>query len=102
MGGDRAFMASFIEEFLADISTSIEKLDRLVDNDARQDAYRLMHTLKGTAATMGASRLSADALALEKVFKEGGNGIYDAGLRRQLQTSITDTIAAMRAEFAGG
>jgi signal transduction histidine kinase/DNA-binding response OmpR family regulator/HPt (histidine-containing phosphotransfer) domain-containing protein len=69
MAGMKSLYVSLMREFDAELQTAVAEYRRLIDSSLLLDAVRLMHTLKGTAATLGALDLSKFAAALEKQCK---------------------------------
>ncbi|MFZ1536267.1 MAG: Hpt domain-containing protein, partial [Chromatiaceae bacterium] len=65
--GDVSALARLLHQFA---EAHWQDMTRIVDADP-EDARRLVHTLKGTAATLGLTRLSESAVALGKALREG-------------------------------
>ena len=63
--GDKAFLEEMIHHFVGDISEQLEKLGRILDTGDATGLAREAHTLKGSAATLGAGRIASVALQLE-------------------------------------
>jgi signal transduction histidine kinase/CheY-like chemotaxis protein/HPt (histidine-containing phosphotransfer) domain-containing protein/PAS domain-containing protein len=72
-GGDIDFVRSIYEEFEQETVHNLAQYQQLFDqqNDLTT-ATRLMHSLKGTAGTVGAAQLSAQAAKVEKRGKDEG------------------------------
>ncbi|WP_158228956.1 PAS domain S-box protein [Chitinimonas sp. BJB300] len=102
LGGDRMLLDSLVDDFLHDLNHEVEKLGQLLSTGAQQDAYRQMHTLKGTASTLGAERLADVALVWESVLKQAGTALPDIALHQQLVDCIAETAAAIRIAFNRG
>ena len=62
------------------------ELQQALASDRHEDAVRLVHTLKGLAATIGADTLSAEAQALQKSLRNHGTDIEElsVGVRTHL------------------
>ena len=59
LNGNRDLYARILQSFLTDISDASGQLRRLLDTQQVAQAGRLLHTLKGTSATVGAAQLAA-------------------------------------------
>ncbi len=64
-------VSQLIDDFLADESRLLTELREAVAAGDRETAERLAHSLKGSAATLGADRLAAVAHAAEIAFEAG-------------------------------
>lgn len=62
-------MPEFVEDFIQDTEARAERL-QAVDSARREDLHLEAHSLKGSAATIGACRLSEHAGAIEKALNE--------------------------------
>jgi CheY-like chemotaxis protein len=69
MAGDRNLYAQLLNVYLQDLRLLPTQLAGLLDCGKRDEALRLVHTLKGTSATVGARALSAQARLLEQEIK---------------------------------
>ena len=89
MGGDAELLARISQAFATDLPRRLLEFDRLVAERHQKDAARLLHTLKGTAATVGAMQLSHVAAEGERRLREGNfpNGDDVAQLRASLQSA---------------
>ncbi len=76
--GDVSALARLLHQFG---EAHWQDMTRIVDADP-EDARRLAHTLKGTAATLGLTRLSESAVALEKALRESQDQDRLAPLQR--------------------
>ena len=81
-GGDEALYRRLLERFRQSEGVFISRLREVLDGADVEIAERYLHTLKGTAATIGAKELSAAAAALEQGLKEAAG---DALVRKRLQ-----------------
>jgi CheY-like chemotaxis protein len=66
MGGDKALYAMVLDAYLQELQQLPGQLEGLLRTGERSSAQRLVHTLKGTSATVGATALAAQALRLER------------------------------------
>ena len=69
-GHNRRLLASMTERFLTDMSALLQTLRQQWQQRLWQDSCVTLHTLKGTAATMGAVALARRSSELEEQFKE--------------------------------
>ncbi len=108
MGGMRSLYVRAVREFAADLPALLQELESLVASDHSQ-AARHLHTLKGSAAMLGANRLADAAAALEQRCRKpppAGDvaeplaalqGAVDAA-----RSAIVDAIAALDADASAG
>jgi HPt (histidine-containing phosphotransfer) domain-containing protein len=80
MGGDDAFVAELIEQFVTDSPALVAAArNGLVAGDA-EEVRRAAHTLKSNAATFGANELADRSRSLEMAAKDGELGGGEAYL----------------------
>lgn len=65
MGGDQALLQSVLKGFYEDFASAPEQLQQALNVNALQEANRLVHTIKGLAPLIGASKLHDVAEAFE-------------------------------------
>ena len=65
LGDDLGMLYRVLHSFSRELPATGPELEQLLHSNQFLDASRLMHTLKGTAATIGAMRLSAVAARIE-------------------------------------
>jgi HPt (histidine-containing phosphotransfer) domain-containing protein len=83
------------QQFVQDLNSVVPDYHRALAATLLPDAARQMHTLKGTAATLGAMPLSALAAQLEALCK-AATGPADALAREAELASLVDaSIAAL-------
>jgi CheY-like chemotaxis protein/HPt (histidine-containing phosphotransfer) domain-containing protein len=70
MGGDEAFVAELIDQFVADSPQLVAMARRGLGAGDAEEVRRAAHTLKSNAATFGAHRLSDLSRALEDAAKD--------------------------------
>jgi HPt (histidine-containing phosphotransfer) domain-containing protein len=95
MAGDSELLANLFQLFLTDVP---KKLDRMEACARENDIYgveRTAHSLKGAAATVGATRLCELAAATEMAAK-AGSGDELQRLRQELADVCGETMAAMQ------
>jgi two-component system, sensor histidine kinase and response regulator len=71
LGGDISVLLRVLQSYARDLPGVPQELGRLLAAGADNDARRLLHTLKGTSATVGASRLAALAAEGEQRLRDG-------------------------------
>jgi CheY-like chemotaxis protein len=69
LAGDRNLYSQLLKVYLQELRVLPAQLASYLDTDQRGDALRMLHTLKGTSATVGAKTFSALALLLEQEVK---------------------------------
>lgn len=68
MSGMRSLYARSAQDFLAVLDTAATDLALLVQGNDRKKCCRFLHTLKGNAATLGATELASEAARLERLY----------------------------------
>jgi HPt (histidine-containing phosphotransfer) domain-containing protein len=91
----RNLYADLVPVFLQDLSQCCERYRQAWQADDRTEAIRQMHTLKGSAATLGATDLSQLARTLEQCCKNPGNAAPPPAQYAQLQAMIDATASAL-------
>lgn len=91
----RTFMIDLMEMFVGDARTALERMRRHVLSHDAAALAREAHRLKGSSATVGAIRLAASCLAIERSAK---NGIC-AGLETNIDGAL-DILDATRIGLA--
>ncbi|HYF12209.1 MAG TPA: response regulator, partial [Actinomycetota bacterium] len=71
MGGDDAFVAELIEQFVTDSPDLVASARHGLETGATDDVRRAAHTLKSNAATFGANQLADRCRVLEGAAKDG-------------------------------
>jgi GAF domain-containing protein/DNA-binding response OmpR family regulator/anti-sigma regulatory factor (Ser/Thr protein kinase) len=71
MGGDDAFVAELIEQFVSDSPALVDAARTGLANGDAEEVRRAAHTLKSNAATMGANELADRSRRLELAAKAG-------------------------------
>jgi PAS domain S-box-containing protein len=70
LGGDEGLFLRVIQTFTQGLPDLPDQLAAALQSGRRQDAVRLLHTLKGTAGTIGATALATLAAGIESGLKE--------------------------------
>jgi HPt (histidine-containing phosphotransfer) domain-containing protein len=78
VGGDRAFLAELVDEFLADAPRQLESLRSAIASGDSETARRAAHTLKSTARTFGALALASACQDAEAAAAAGELGTVGA------------------------
>jgi two-component system sensor histidine kinase/response regulator len=71
LGGDQALLRELVGIFMDDGPKRLEALRRAMTASDIQLLEQVAHSLKGSAAILGASRLQGSALALEEAAQDG-------------------------------
>jgi GAF domain-containing protein/CheY-like chemotaxis protein len=74
MGGDEAFIAELVEQFVSDSPALLEAARNGLERGDLEEVRRAAHTLKSNAATVGANELSDRSRRLEMAAKAGEIG----------------------------
>ena len=91
---DEFIIRELVAQFMGDAPAQIARLSDAVADGDTEGLALLAHTMKGAAATIGASRLSRQAQALEQAVRSGGTG--PAGVRLPL---IEEQFGLLREEL---
>ena len=89
--GDRALYDKLLSDFMAEHGLDHKKLKDALEIGMPAEACRIAHTLKGTAALIGANRLRQIASSLETLLGENESGKALKGLDI-LDLELTETI----------
>ena len=71
MGGDEAFLAELVDEFLDDAPRQLEALRAGLETGDAEVVRRAAHTLKGNGRTFGAEELASLSQQVEAAAKAG-------------------------------
>jgi CheY-like chemotaxis protein len=69
VGEDRALYLKILTKFREGQSHAIDEIQLALQKEEREEAKRIVHTLKGLAGSIGAEELQRSALALEKAIQ---------------------------------
>ncbi len=98
LGGRQALYERLAGSFAQDAPVQLESLKRHLQQPSTADATRVLHTLRGLAAAVGATALAAAAGRQELALREGADmGVVDVGaLQGLLDASLAalDSVAA--------
>ena len=91
LGGNTQLYCDVLTSFLQDLTGQPDQLDALLDSGDQAGAVRLLHTLKGLAATVGATYLSAVAKTTEQSVKNHAGAQELDALRHAFRTAVERT-----------
>ena len=95
LSGMKPLYARLMREFVTELDGVVPEYRRLMAASLLADAARQMHTLKGTAATLGATPLSDFARALEMPCKDLSKAVSKIRQADALQTVVDATREAV-------
>jgi HPt (histidine-containing phosphotransfer) domain-containing protein len=95
MGGNTGLYATILQAYLTEIAELPNQLDALLACGDIQGAGRLLHTLKGLSATVGATSMSDIALTFERSVKVSDANSKHDELRSRFRQAITTTAHAL-------
>jgi CheY-like chemotaxis protein len=97
INGDQKLFKYIAKMFVQTVATTSQELDQHIHRDEKDEAARLIHTLKGIASTIGADSLVKLVVSMEKQLKKTDNLAGLAPLTHQLnlliQTSCNELMA---------
>ena len=88
MGHNTGLYAAILQSYLVEIDTVPDQLDKLLQAQDRDGATRLLHTLKGLSATVGADGLASVARQLEHLLKSADVDLAHDALRATLRDAV--------------
>ena len=97
----RAAYEALLRKFIQGQADAVEQTRRLLDEGRLDDAIRALHTLKGTAATIGAESLASQADALEEALQQGRQDAQFASQLAALEASCAALIVQLQAVVPG-
>jgi CheY-like chemotaxis protein len=95
LGSDTGLYEHLLPSFAENLRGTRDRLPTLLNSVPREEARRLMHTLKGTATTMGADRLAAAAAQAEASLSGGDEVAHQHALLHAVDDAIAETLAAL-------
>ncbi|MDA5483057.1 CHASE domain-containing protein [Yersinia intermedia] len=98
LGGDISLYQKMLSLFAADLATFPTQLDVLMTQGDHQSASRLLHTIKGLAAQLGATELSLSAGQGERLLND--NVTTTAEMINQLLNDLQNRVSAVQADIA--
>jgi HPt (histidine-containing phosphotransfer) domain-containing protein len=94
VGGDADFVDELVDTFLADVPHQLADLRAAVAAGAAADAVRPAHTLKGTAASIGARSVEGVSRSIEEGARAGNVDGLKAPVE-ELARALADLEAAL-------
>jgi CheY-like chemotaxis protein len=95
LGGNADLYGRILESYLTDLKALPDQLDAALQSDDLAGAGRLLHTLKGLSATVGASQMSAIAKSMESTIKKVTPGTPLAEMRTEFRKAVASTTVTM-------
>ena len=95
LGGNTELYATVLESYLLELGSQTDQLDALLATGDASAAARLLHTLKGLSATVGATYMSAMAKSLEGAILAGAPEQTLTPLRAQFREAVAGTLVTM-------
>ena len=94
VGGDADFVDELVDTFLADVPQQLAELRAAAASGTAADAVRPAHTLKGTAASIGARAVEALSRSIEEGARAGSVDGLEARVE-ELALALADLEAAL-------
>jgi CheY-like chemotaxis protein len=94
MGGDRELYAAILEAYCEELGAQPDLLDAALDAGDFAGAMRLLHTLKGLSATVGASYMEAVAKQAESAVKAPHAANYTPEQIAELRTTFRAAVTS--------
>ncbi len=95
LGGNTQLYATVLASYLLELAGQSDQLDALLATGDGTAATRLLHTLKGVSATVGATYMSAVAKTVESAIKAGASEPALAPVRAHFREAVAGTLATM-------
>ncbi len=96
LGGNKALYLRTLQSFLNDSVTTAQQLESQLSDARRDDAARQLHTLKGLAATIGATALAAVVARVESQVKHNEQGAPLAAGMAEMQATLAATHSVLQ------
>ncbi len=100
MRGDEVGYLRLLRQFDAGYGEDMDKLSAHLANGKNDEVRRLIHTLKGTAGTLGMTQLKEAVLALEQSLRSQGDGGEDTPRLMQVVSAVQNKFHANLARIA--
>jgi two-component system sensor histidine kinase/response regulator len=97
---NHALYVSLLSKFVNGQAQSVAQIRQLCATQQTQEALRVLHTLKGTAATIGATALAEQAAKAEKMLEAGAESALLDAQWEQLQSGLDTLIAPLQSIVA--
>ncbi|MBW2184913.1 MAG: response regulator [Deltaproteobacteria bacterium] len=92
LNGNDSLYLRLVQQFAQDYAAAVSDIEDALVNGNGKDAERLLHTLKGLAASLGAHELSTATKAAEQAVLAGRES---KPLLRQMQIRLTESLVAI-------
>jgi len=96
VGGDTTLYANILHAFVTEMASVPGQLQGLLAANDVEQVARVLHTLKGLSATVGARHLSAVAAKLEQRAKEGVAAHDHAALMQEVNAAVDATAQSLQ------
>lgn len=96
LGGNAKVYGDVVSAFRVELSIAPIKVQTALEQGRREDAVRLVHTLKGLAATVGAEQLQTQLLELEGVLKSEPDITETDPRLESLQVTVDATMSELQ------
>lgn len=93
--GDDSFYLKMLHRFNQQLHSEFASMDEHLQGEGNGDGPRLVHTLKGLAGTVGASRLAAAAKSIDHAFKKGEE------ITPEMRRELLEAMDSARDQLAG-
>jgi two-component system, sensor histidine kinase and response regulator len=91
LSGNTALYAKVLQSYLKDLGSQADQLEELLHNSDQVAARRLMHTLKGLSATVGAQGMASTAEAMENALQGAGAQPISPAALAEFRGEVKDT-----------
>ncbi|MBK9573956.1 MAG: response regulator [Rhodoferax sp.] len=91
LGGNKALYLRTLKSFLNDSANTVQQLEGQLRDARLDDAARQLHTLKGLAATIGATALAGAVARVESLVKHDAQGLPLAAGMAEMQATLAAT-----------
>lgn len=71
VAGNEALYRKLLAKFVVQQAAVVPEIQKLLASGTADEAHKLVHTLKGVAASLGLARLGETAAAMDTLFKAG-------------------------------
>lgn len=93
---NKAFYLKLLTKFTGDYAPRLDNIRELINDDKRQDAIHIVHTVKGVSGNLGATGLYASARKLESALRGGGDAAGLAGHFEQIDSCMQQLIGNVK------
>jgi HPt (histidine-containing phosphotransfer) domain-containing protein len=97
--GDEDFIQSVISVFLEEVPEDLAALETALEQENREQAYKLAHKIKPNVDLLGMDKTREAALEIETLGKEGGEMSEMQGIFPMLKKDIDQVIGELKKDF---